>query len=376
MATLKQKFDLLRGLIDGGKAFTGPFHAMVDVTRRCNLSCLGCRYHSPGPNRPAPGDHEVTDLSPDIFNGLCRDLRSLGTRVLFFLGDGEPFMHPGLFGMISSARDTGFRVTVITNGTLLTEKNIESIMDSGLDGLQVSLWAASEEDYGRHYPGTDPAVFHRVVEGLERLRSAKRESGSVLPRVTLHNPISRLNFRKAEKMVDLALETGCDKISFSPFLTNQGRVSEYSLTPEEERELKENLHSMMARLEELPLEHNIRNTLIRYDAVPKRGGDLYCYQGWTHTRVRTDGLVTPCGPCSTVVGDLKEKTFREIWNGEAYRRFRRSITASGGRASDGDDCDCEHCCYAEDSLRVHRIFTRLLPWRVPRDHLTKGASPE
>lgn len=63
MATLYQKTKLFRGLISREIAYTVPFHVSVDVTRRCNLKCLGCRYHSTEVNRPSLTDHSVMDVS-------------------------------------------------------------------------------------------------------------------------------------------------------------------------------------------------------------------------------------------------------------------------------------------------------------------------
>lgn len=43
MADLLQKYRLLKGLCTGDRAHTGPFYATLDLMRRCNLRCLGCR---------------------------------------------------------------------------------------------------------------------------------------------------------------------------------------------------------------------------------------------------------------------------------------------------------------------------------------------
>jgi hypothetical protein len=94
MATFHQKKMLLKGLLTGESAFVGPLHAMIDVTRRCNLNCFGCRYHSSKAHWPSVGDQSVQDLDWDMFTQLCQDLTSLGTREDFFIGEGEPFLHP------------------------------------------------------------------------------------------------------------------------------------------------------------------------------------------------------------------------------------------------------------------------------------------
>ncbi len=364
MATLYQKKKLLQGLMTGEVAYTGPFHVMVDVTRRCNLRCVGCRYHSSEVHRPAPGDQSALDISFDMLKDLFNELRAMNTRTLFLMGEGEPLLHSHIFDIIAMAKRAGFHITIITNGTLLNRDRINSLFNSRLDVLQVSLWASSSEEYEQQYPGTDTNNFKRVVDGLKLLKSLKVERQSNLPSITLHYPINRRNVKKIDEIVDLALVTGCDAISFSPFLTTQGTLSSYSLSPDEERSLYLSLAQMRERLNPLPLNHNILRTLLRYRMGRKRGGKwmLPCYMGWGHTRIRVDGTVTPCGPCNIPMGDLGENSFQEIWNGSAYRTFRRQTMTRKGLTALGEQCDCEFCCYTEDNLRVHRLFRWASPF--------------
>jgi MoaA/NifB/PqqE/SkfB family radical SAM enzyme len=167
MGTLSQKMKLLKGLMTGQFAYTGPFHITVDVTRRCNLQCVGCRFHSPGANRPSPSDPAVLDIHFDFFEKLCNDLRTIGTRTLFLMGEGEPFLHRHIFEIISTAKTSGFHVTLITNGVLLNRARIQSLFESRLDVLQISLWASSLEEYEQQYPGTDPSNSGKVVDGMK-----------------------------------------------------------------------------------------------------------------------------------------------------------------------------------------------------------------
>ena len=42
------RLRFFRDLSRGRRARSGPFFVELDLTRRCNLKCLGCRYHSAG----------------------------------------------------------------------------------------------------------------------------------------------------------------------------------------------------------------------------------------------------------------------------------------------------------------------------------------
>ncbi|HEM61682.1 MAG TPA: radical SAM protein, partial [Chloroflexi bacterium] len=137
--------QLLRGLIDGQRAYGGPFYVELSITTLCNQSCLGCPYHS-SVNRSLLYPSAGTDHMPlRQIEKLSEELRRLGTREIIITGQGEPFLHPRLFDIVSLFKRAGFCVHLFTNGTLLDETNAGQLIDSGLDILRVSLWAASPE---------------------------------------------------------------------------------------------------------------------------------------------------------------------------------------------------------------------------------------
>ncbi|MBW1742047.1 MAG: radical SAM protein, partial [Deltaproteobacteria bacterium] len=167
MGTLHEKITLLRGLLTGEIAHAGPFYITVDVTRRCNLRCEGCRYHSPAVDMPSPGNKEILDTSLNMFQDVCDELRTMGTRSMILIGEGEPFLHPHLFDLISAAKSVGLHVTLFTNGTMLDKASVKLLVDSRLDILKVSCWASSSDEYRRNYPGTNRGNFEKIVTGLQ-----------------------------------------------------------------------------------------------------------------------------------------------------------------------------------------------------------------
>ncbi len=144
MTTFQQKTKLLQGLLTGEVAYTGPFYATVDVTCRCNLHCVCCQFHSSLLNMPSDGDKAIKDIPYDLLKMLCNELKAMGTRQIILCGDGEPFLHPRLFDLISVAKDAGFSVVLYTNGTLLDEARLKHLIDLRLDIFKVSYvyWLA------------------------------------------------------------------------------------------------------------------------------------------------------------------------------------------------------------------------------------------
>jgi len=360
MATLLQKAGLLRGLCNGERACTGPFYITVDLTRRCNLRCFGCRFHSEEIGAPSPGDQQIAEFPFEWAENLFSDVATLGTRQLFLLGDGEPFLHPRLFDIIRLAKQHQLRATINTNGTFLDEARVQQVIDSGLDEIHVSLWACSAESYARQH-GVDASFFHRVLNGLKLLSAMKAEQRVRTPHVTLHHPINCFNYNDVDKMVILAKETGCDAISFSPFKTARGQLAHYALPAEEQTALRNRMTALQRQIEALNLGHNLRRFLARM-AFHEISHGLPCYVCWFHSRIKVDGTVVSCGRSMLALGSLKTDRFPDIWNGEAYRAERIRRLAPDGQQYREEIADCQVCGYVEDNQKIHRIFKHLQPF--------------
>jgi MoaA/NifB/PqqE/SkfB family radical SAM enzyme len=354
---------LFGGMLGGEFAATGPFFVDVDVTRRCNLRCVGCPYHSASADGAPIYRADVNDLPPHLFQDLCDQLGALGTRELVVQGSGEPLLHPEIFEMLATAKAMGFRVTLLTNGTLIDGNAARNLLDSGVDVVKVSLWAGSAEQYAKNQPGGNPDGFGRVIKGLGLLGRLKRERGRTVPKVIIYHVINRNNFDATAAMADLAVDTGCNGVFFSPMYQAGGQGDSTALSAEQERVALRSLARMKKHLRSLSLDENIDTALLRYSLGNSPDRFPPCYIAWFHARVRTDGAVQGCGRCDPRItfGNLHQRSFGEIWNGPEIRAFRRTASTREGLASLSGHCDCQMCCFAGENLRVHRFFSWFIP---------------
>ena len=151
-----KKIQLLRGLMNGEVAFTGPFYFNIDVTRRCNMACRGCQHHSSITRKPLHENYSVDFISLDIIDKLCCELPTLDTHEVFLVGQGEPLFHPEIEKIITTLKRARCLVHSFTNGTLIDDDKAEMLMRSGLDVLRISLWATNRKEYEKCYPGINP----------------------------------------------------------------------------------------------------------------------------------------------------------------------------------------------------------------------------
>src|SRR5512147_177066 len=87
----------------------------VEATNRCNLTCSTCMRNV--------WNVQYGDMSPETFERILLSFRDSPQKPELFLGGyGEPLSHPRILEMIERAKERGHRVSLITNGILLTER--------------------------------------------------------------------------------------------------------------------------------------------------------------------------------------------------------------------------------------------------------------
>jgi MoaA/NifB/PqqE/SkfB family radical SAM enzyme len=365
MASLKQKLGLVRGLLHSTYAYNSPYYVDVDVTNRCNLTCVGCQYHGPEAHENYQDCNRKDDLSVPLFEDLCTDLQAIGTKTLVLQGQGEPFLHPEIFDIIEIAKSHGLRTTLLSNGTLLNEVNTQKLIESKLDVLKVSLWAATPEQYEQNYPGNSAANYQKVVDGIARLSSLKKQLNAKHLSILIFYVFNKKNYKSIPDMVQFVRSLPCDGLYFSPMAVLKGDSGLERLSQNEQEEANRLLLDARKTLRENALKENVLWALRRQDWNVPVWTRMPCYIAWFHCRIKVDGTVEPCGRCDAKMGygNLNQSRFRDIWNGDAVQAFRRRTATKEDLKQLSDQCRCHSCCFFWDMYQVHRVIKWIQPSR-------------
>jgi radical SAM protein with 4Fe4S-binding SPASM domain len=113
----------------------------LSLSARCNLNCRYC-YAT---DRVEQGARKMT---LDDYRRLLDDVKALTPSLRLTLTGGEPLLNRDCFAIARYARDKGFFVDMLTNGTLIGEDNIDSIKDS-FDEIRISLDGSTAELHER-----------------------------------------------------------------------------------------------------------------------------------------------------------------------------------------------------------------------------------
>ena len=121
----------------------------IEITNRCNLACDFCH----GTKRP------LGTMPPEDFRRIAEKLRG-ETSYLYLHVLGEPLLHPQLKELLAIAGELGFRVCLVTNGTLLHKRREELLAAKSLHKVSVSLHSFE----GNGGAGDLPAYLQQVWE--------------------------------------------------------------------------------------------------------------------------------------------------------------------------------------------------------------------
>gem|GEM_PF-2782328 len=258
-------------------------------------------------------------------------------------GLGEPLLHPDLESMIRLVhrRSPWARIGFNTNGLLLEAKRIAALGNAGLHEMGISLDAATQETFERI---RGP---HSFTDILDRIRDVVRLP-QPRPKISIAMVIMQPNVHEISAFIELAGELGIDSVGLCD-LSHRWRPQEGD-DPMAVRDL-ETVWREIPRAEQKAAELNIDFTYTKLDDVLWPGTFIPCFYLWDYPYITWDGRLTPC--CALpyadqfMFGDLKETSFRELWNGEEYRTMRSQLVAN-----EIPDI-CEGCHHAEDPAAGH-----------------------
>lgn len=257
----------------GGLAAQLPISANIELTNDCQLDCTMCpRTADPRPPRY---------LSFTDYDRILDRLRDAGIIIVSLQYLGEPTLHPEFIRCVTRAKEKIELVGFSTNGLLLIGDLAAAVLALPVDRISVSLDGSDADGYHRVRKGSDLAT---VEQNLREFKAARDRNGAELPLVVVRTmlipgEVPRLDtLRQWAALADVLELRYC--LPAGPALTE-----------------------------------------IEPDRFP-------CSLAFRHLTVMVDGQARIC--CASfsddlAVGNLRDQSVAELWNGDAAWRLRKSL---------------------------------------------------
>src|SRR5690606_29438496 len=192
-----------------------------------------------------------------------------------------------------------------TNGHFLHPENARKTVASGLDRIIISIDGATQDVYAQY---RKEGHLDKVLEGARHLVAARREAGVRHPHIIFQMLVVRPNEHQIEDVRRLAREIGVDEVKLKT-----AQVYDYA----QGNALIPTIDKYSRYRQDAGGRWHIKNNLLNH-----------CWKLWHACVITWDGLVVPCcfdKDATHRLGNLREATFVSVWQGEAYRGFRRQL---------------------------------------------------
>jgi radical SAM protein with 4Fe4S-binding SPASM domain len=283
-----------------------PCHMIVEAASRCNFLCPLCLWTR---------NKRHGYLGLETFARFA-DQAAPTLRRLCFAGRGEPTLNPELYQILRKSVDRGIVTDLATNGSSLLA-DVDAILDSGIDYVNVSIEADNAEDYARYRVNGD---FAQVTAGMARLAEEKQRRRLKKPGLRTCSVIFNFNEDHLAQLRGYFAGLGFEGFIFKSAHLGHGLLAEAE-----------------AALSRRWLPRDASKRRSQYNGLDAGRPCGFLQRG----HLLWNGDICRCAidHQAMVVGNINRESFEEIWTGPRSRDIVRQVIA-------GEFDKCAKCSFS------------------------------
>ena len=318
MAEIKPNYDTKRKKLAEVIPLAAPFTVYIEQTKYCNFKCFYCIHST---RDEADGEfralgHRMQHMDEVFFEKIIRELKEFpqdGIKRIVFSGLGEPLMNPHLPDYVRMTVEAGIagRVEVITNGLLLTPEKSRALVAAGITNINISVQGLDAAGYEKTCGIR--IDFERYLENLKYLYEHKENVQIYIKAID-----ATLGTKENEEKFFEIFSPFADRIYIEHLVVMQQQMDGL-------REIVDGTKNFYG--EELDVNRKV------------------CAQSFYFMQIGCEGDIFPC-PVPGLgknlsMGNAKEHTLTEIWNGSRRRGFlRKMLKKEKDQIPDCATCTC------------------------------------
>lgn len=306
----------------------------LSLVKECNLKCIYCYA--------TDREKSTNRLSHEDHFKLVDDINGISGKAEIVLTGGEPLFSPYTLDLAEYARSLGNQVQLLTNGTLITEKNAKKISDS-FNQIKISV------------DGSTPAIheFHRGKGSFSKTMKA-------IDLLTQHGAPLQIAMTVTKKNIhdiDAMTKKFGSRLTFAPlFVAGRAKSNKgLSITGKEYYEALSSVNGVK------PLSY-----LCSSLAASKQKRIMKCAIGDGEISISETGDVYPCQLLHFPqfrAGNIKERSLKSIYETSEVLQFCKKLTVL--EVSGCKKCEIRFICggacrarafYEENRLDVSGAF--------------------
>jgi MoaA/NifB/PqqE/SkfB family radical SAM enzyme len=315
----------------------------IEPTVECNLDCITCFRNA--------WDQPMGRMSEETFQSILAGLRELDPiPSVYFGGIGEPLFHPKTIEWIAEVKKLGVKVELISNGTTLTEKKSQQLIDSGLDVLWVSIDGASPESYRDVRMG---AELPKVIDNLKRLFKMRKGGHFPKPEIGVAFVAMKRNINDLSKIIKMGHTFGARYYSVSNVQPVTAELQEERLYTRTMRNIAYLPSPVLPKLSLPKIDFNEETQAALTEAFNSGCNVSFAGNNWGGANdvcnfvesgtmsIAWNGDVSPCWPLmhthtsylhnkpriskKHVIGNVTERSLSDLWFAPDYVAYRERL---------------------------------------------------
>jgi len=277
------------------------------LTRRCSYRCVYCY-----------GQLQANDekqMTRDVIFRFLDDAAEIGVKAVSFVSDGESTCSPHVYDAILRGRANGLDMALGTNGYLLKDDRLEEVLPA-LTYLRFNMSAGEPSRYAEIH-GCKESCFHKVCRTVRECVRIKR-AWNLPVTVGLQMVLMPAFSDQVLPLAELGGELGVDYFVIKHCSDDErGSLGvDYSKY--------EGLVSLLKEAESRSSAEYLVKA--KWSKILSGGKREYvrCYGPPFIMQLSGSGLVAPCGMLFNErykkyhIGNIAEKSFKELWAGDRY----------------------------------------------------------
>lgn len=335
-----------------------PTAIQILLTRECNLACDYC----------SAAQFDTKETEPELTTGEWLNVLARLKEIQVFQVDfsgGEMFLRKDIFDILESAVKCKFpKMTIITNGTLITEKSAKNLKALNIKKVSVSL----DGDADAHDRVRGTGSFDRAMKGINHL-----VNNGILPEI-LFTPL-KSNYKTLAVLIEKIYTLGIKKISFNilhPTGKSRNKYKDIRLDCFVDAA---EFQKIVKTIREKYKDFRIADLPLVYQSLPhmyaderdllNAGGKKFlkpCSAGHTSCNITASGWVIPCSELFDFKGgNIKEQDILDIWkNSENFEKIRQLSDISSDQIPYCRNCNYNIFCSAGCRADSYEVFGDLM----------------
>jgi GTP 3',8-cyclase len=293
-----------------------PIYTEIGPTNRCNHRCMFCALDWL--------EHGGADIGTEVMCRNLEDMAKFGIKSVMFAGEGEPFLHRDITRFVKTAKQNGMDVSITSNGVPFTKDKADQTLPH-LSWIRFSVDAGAPETYAQVH-GTRKEDFDRVMEHIKYAAEIKRKNGYDVT-IGVQALLTSKSVKEIEILARRVKELGADNIQIKPYSHHPASKNDLSFDFNEAEGIRTRLES----LGDDNFQVAYRTGTIRRLSEERNYNE--CLGLPFFSLIDARGNVIPCnlfyGNPEFYFGNINEKLFSEVWQGERRKQVIKKISEKG-----------------------------------------------